>query len=69
MLPEPPALPFKVIIYSEGHRKIWHRESKRSVEYNKCLVFNNEDRILQAITREIALRALPETGTGRENMS
>jgi len=67
--PRPTCSTFNVIIYLEGHRKIWHRESKRSAEYNKCLVYNNEDRILQAIAREISFRAIKETGTGIENVS
>lgn len=50
--------------YLEGHRKIWHRESKRGVGYKKWLVFNNEDRILKVITREISFRAINETRTG-----
>lgn len=64
MLPDPPALQFNIIFNSEGLRKTWHTEPKRSVEYNKWLVFNNEDRMLKAITSEISFEAINEIGRG-----
>lgn len=58
MLPEPPALQFKVIFNSEGPRKIWHTELKRGIEYNKWLTLKNEDRMLKAIRGRFPLKPL-----------
>ena len=68
MLLEPPALQFNVIINSESPRKNG-TESKRSVEYSKYLVFNSEDRMLKAITRQISFKTINEIGRGIYNMS
>lgn len=58
MLPEPPALQFKVIFNSKGPRKTRHTELKRGIEYNKWLALNNEDRMLKAIRGRFPLMPL-----------
>lgn len=63
MLPEPCALQFNHFKFRRSQKK-WHTEPKRSVEHNKWLVFNNKDRMLKAITREISFKTINAIGRG-----
>lgn len=49
---EPPALQFSVHVSQKVPEKNWHTTPKKSEEYNKWLAFNNDDRMLMAVTRD-----------------